>query len=93
MNRLGLVIEEELDIIHETKQETGEFKVQVCLLFFDDPDAGQLEHEALQRRVRVGDVLLILDRRNRMLLVMSQRRNAIRARGTRIKAFHAREVL
>jgi hypothetical protein len=28
-----------------------------------------------------------------MLLVMSQRRNAIRARGTRIKAFHAREVL
>ncbi len=93
MNRLGLVLEKKLDIIHETKQATGEFKVQVSLLFFDELDAGQVENEAFQRRLRVGGVLLILDRRNRMLPVMSQGRNAIRARGTRIKAFHARELV
>ncbi len=73
MNRLGLRIEEELNIIHEAKQETCEFKVQVGFLFFDKRDTGQLENEALQRRLCLGGVLLVSERRNRMLLIMCQR--------------------
>ena len=71
MNRLSLLIEEELDIIHEAEQETREFKVQVRLLFFDKLDARQLENEAFQRGLCLGGVLFVSERRNRMLLVMS----------------------
>jgi hypothetical protein len=49
VKRLGLIIEDKLDIVYETKQEAGEFIVEVGLVFLDELRAGEGTNDLFQR--------------------------------------------
>jgi hypothetical protein len=87
MDRSGLGVEEKLHIVDKSKQPAGEFKMQVGLFFADESGAGQRQHRGLERFFCSRLMFLIPQRRDRMLLVLSLRRDAIGARGTR-QLFH-----
>jgi hypothetical protein len=81
MNGLALVVEEKLHIIDEPEQQTGEFVVQVGLVFLDEPGAGHGLNNGLQRLLRLRPRLAIAKRRDGMALIRSLSGHTIGAGG------------
>lgn len=70
MNGLGLIVEQKLYVIDESQQQTGEFIMQIGLVFFDELGAREGENNRLQRFLRLGPAFLILKWRDGMFLVL-----------------------
>lgn len=79
VNRLRDFIEEKLHIIDKSKQQAGEFVVEIGLVLFDELDPRQCCTCRFQRLFGFRPRLLVLERRDGMGLISRLRRHAIRA--------------
>ena len=70
MDGLGLLVEQELNVVDESQQQAREFVVQVILVFLHQFCAGQRQEGCLERLCRFCFALLITKRRNGMFLIL-----------------------
>ena len=88
LNRLCCVIKDKFHIIDEPQQETGEFIVEIPVVFFDESGARQSINDGLQRVLRASQILLIPIWRDLSTLIGRLRRHAVGTRGAGRKYFH-----
>ena len=54
MDRFRVIVQDKFDIVNKSKQEAGEFVVEIGLVFIDELRSGQRVENFFQRLFRLG---------------------------------------